>query len=152
MTVKVVLLKDVSNLGRRGEVVDVAEGYARNFLLPRRLAEPASAGRMQEIARNLDLKAKKEERAAAQARSLADRLKGQEVRVAVRAGEGGKLFGSVQTRDIAEAVDSQLGLKIDRKKFEIKEPIRALGRYSVLARLYPGVQAEFTVEVVSSGA
>lgn len=149
---KVVLLKDVPNLGRRGEVVNVAEGYARNYLLPRRLAEPASESRMQEIARNLDLKAKKEERAAAQARSLADRLKGQEVRVAVRAGEGGKLFGSVQTRDIAEAVASQLGIKVDRKKFEIKEPIRALGRYTVLARLHPGVQAEFTVEVVNSGA
>ncbi|MDI6710844.1 MAG: 50S ribosomal protein L9 [Bacillota bacterium] len=149
---KVVLLKDVPNLGRRGEVVNVAEGYARNYLLPRRLAEPASEGRMQEIAHNIDLKAKKEERAAAQARAVAARLTGRAVKVAVRAGEGGKLFGSVQTRDIAAAVASQLGLKVDRKKFEIKEPVRALGRYTVLARLHPGVQAEFTVEVVNSGA
>jgi len=149
---KVVLLKDVPGLGRRSEVVNVAEGYARNYLLPRRLAEPASESRMREIARNLDLKAKKEERAAAEARAMAVRLEGQTVKVAVRAGEGGKLFGSVQAKDIAEAVASQLSIRIDRKKIEIKEPIRTLGRYPVLARLYPGVQAEFAVEVVSSGA
>lgn len=149
---KVVLLKDVAGLGQRGEVVNAAEGYARNYLMPRCLAEPASEGRLKEIARNLDSKAKKQERLKAQACNLADRINGQAVRVAVRAGDNGKLFGSVQTKDIAAAMSEQLGLKIDRKKIELKEPVRALGRYAVVARLFPGVQAEFTVEVVSAGA
>ncbi|MBO8127883.1 MAG: 50S ribosomal protein L9 [Peptococcaceae bacterium] len=145
---KVVLLKDVSSLGKRGDVVQVAEGYARNFLLPRGLAQPATAGKMKEIARVKDMKAQKEAKIKAEAEKLAAKIRGQTVQVPVRVGEGGKLFGSVGTRDIAEALKKSLGVKIDRKKVELEDPIKSLGRFDVVARLYPGVQAEFAVEVV----
>jgi len=145
--VKVILLKDVSNLGKKGDIVNAADGYARNFLFPKGLAEPVTEGRLQEIARNADARAKKEKRIEEQARALAARLKGLTVKVAVRTGEGGKLFGSVSTKDIATALEEQHKISVDRKKLELKEPIKSLGTYQVLARLYPGVQAEFAVEV-----
>ncbi|MEW6725882.1 MAG: 50S ribosomal protein L9 [Bacillota bacterium] len=144
---KVILLKDVSNLGRKGDIVNAADGFARNFLFPKGLAEPVTEGRMQEIARNADARARKEKRLDEQARALAARLKGLTVKVAVRTGEGGRLFGSVSTKDIAAALEAQHKINIDRKKFELKEPIKSLGTYKVLARLHPGVHAEFTVEV-----
>ncbi|MDA8097741.1 MAG: 50S ribosomal protein L9 [Clostridia bacterium] len=149
---KVVLLKDVSGVGKRGEIVNVAEGYGRNFLIPRGIAQEATEGRIKEIAQNRQAKATKEERMAAEARKLAARIKGLSVRVEARAGEGGKLFGSVGNKDVAQALAAQAGIKLDKKKIELKETVKALGSYSALARLHPGVQAEFTVEVVNSNA
>jgi large subunit ribosomal protein L9 len=150
--VKVVLLKDVAGLGVRGAVVKVAEGYARNYLIPKGLAQEATAGRLKEIARRERVKEQKADRLATQARQMADKLAGLTVRIPVRAGEGGKLFGSVGTKDIAQVLATQHNLEIDRKKLEIKEPIKSLGRFPVLARLHPGVQAKFEVEVVSDDA
>ncbi len=149
---KVVLLKDVAGLGVRGAVVKVAEGYARNYLIPKGLAQEATAGRLKEIARRERVKEQKADRLATQARQMADKLAGLTVRIPVRAGEGGKLFGSVGTKDIAQVLATQHNLEIDRKKLEIKEPIKSLGRFPVLARLHPGVQAKFEVEVVSDDA
>jgi large subunit ribosomal protein L9 len=150
--VKVVLLKDVAGLGVRGAVVKVAEGYARNYLIPKGLAQEATAGRLKEIARRERVKEQKADRLATQARQMADKLAGLTVRIPVRAGEGGKLFGSVGTKDIAQVLATQHNLEIDRKKLEIKEPIKSLGRFPVLARLHPGVQAKFEVEVVGDDA
>lgn len=149
---KVVLLKDVAGLGVRGAVVKVAEGYARNYLIPKGLAQEATAGRLKEIARRERVKEQKADRLATQARQMADKLAGLTVRIPVRAGEGGKLFGSVGTKDIAQVLATQHNLEIDRKKLEIKEPIKSLGRFPVLARLHPGVQAKFEVEVVGDDA
>lgn len=149
---KVVLLKDVSGIGKRGEIVNVAEGHGRNFLIPRGMAQEATDGRVREIARNRQAKASKEERMAEEARKLAARIKGLSVKVEARAGEGGKLFGSVGNKDVAQALAAQSGIKLDRKKIELKESMKALGSYPALVRLHPGVQAEFTVEVVNGNA
>lgn len=149
---KVVLLKDVPGVGKRGEIVKVAEGHARNYLIPRQLAEEATEGRLKEIRRNKDVKAKKAAKAEAEARKLATRFKGLVVQVKARCGEGGKLFGSVGNKDVAEALAAQTGIKLDRKKIELHETIKALGVYPVLARLHPGVQADFKVEVVDRDA
>lgn len=149
---KVVLLKDVPGVGKRGEIVNVAEGHARNYLIPRQLAEEATEGRLKEIRRNRDVKAKKAAKAEAEARKLAARFEGLVVQVRARCGEGGKLFGSVGNKDVAEALAAQTGIKLDRKKIELNDTIKALGVYPALARLHPGVQADFKVEVVDRDA
>lgn len=149
---KVVLLKDVSGVGKRGEIVKVAGGYARNYLIPRELAEEATEGRMREVRRIRDVKAQRARKARAGAQKLAARLGGLVVRVEARSGEGGKLFGSVGNKDVAAALAAQAGIKLDRKKIELDETIRALGVYPARARLHPGVQADFKVEVVDRDA
>lgn len=146
---RVILLEDVPRLGKKGVVVNVAEGYARNYLLPRGLAEPATEGKVKEIERAVAARAQKERRAEERARDLAGRLKDLTVRIPARVGEGGKLFGSVSTRDIAAALKKE-GFEVDRKQLVLDEPIKSLGRYRVQARLYPGVQASFWVEVTGN--
>lgn len=145
---KVLLLQDVAGLGTRGQVVRVAEGYARNFLIPKGLAEEVTAGRLRELAKVSRAKEQKAERLTTQARKVAAQLEGLTVRIPVRAGEGGKLFGSVGNKDIAAVLAARHNIKIDRKKLELKESVKSTGKYSVLARLYPGVQAAFEIEVV----
>lgn len=149
---KVVLLTDVSGLGERGEIVEVAAGYARNYLLPRELAEEATAGRMKEVRRIKAAKAQRAQKAKARAQKLAARFKDLVVRVEARGGEGGKLFGSVGNKDVAEALAARADIRIDRKKIELGETIKALGVYPALARLHPGVTADFKVEVVDRDA
>jgi large subunit ribosomal protein L9 len=147
-----VLLKDVAGLGARGEVVRVAEGYARNFLVPKGWAEAATAGRLKELDRRNQARKQRVDRLETQARKTASQLEGLTVRIPARSGEGGKLFGSVGNKDIAAVLAARHGLKIDRKKLELGESIKSLGKFSVLARLYPGVQVEFEVEVVGDDA
>jgi len=149
--VRVILLQDVPRLGKKGSIVQVSEGYARNYLLPRGLAEPATEGKVREIERMTAVRARKERRAEEQARALAERLQNMVVRVPARVGEGGKLFGSVSTRAIAAALKKE-GVEVDRKQLHIGEPIKALGRYRVQARLHPGTQASFWVEVIGDDA
>ena len=144
---KVILLQDVSGLGKRGEVARVADGYARNYLLPRGLAQEATAGTLRDVGRRQEAAQAKEERAVARAREMAGRLEGLQVRVAVRAGEKGKLFGSVGNQDIAEALLAQHGLEVDRKKIALKEPIRSLGEYTVTVRLHHAVYCDIKVLV-----
>ncbi|BAF61068.1 MAG: 50S ribosomal protein L9 [Pelotomaculum sp.] len=144
---KVILLKDVPGQGKKGEVVDVAEGYARNYLFPRGLAEEATKGRMKALGDRQKVLAMKEKKAEEEARALAARLKGVTVVVRAKTGEGGRLFGSVNNKDIAEALASQYNIVLDKKKLLLKEPIKQLGMYSVAARLHPNIQAEVRVEV-----
>ena len=146
---KVILLQDVKGLGPKESTVEVAEGYARNFLIPRGLAVEASAGRLRDLNLRQQVEKNKKERAKAEALKLAERLEGKEVQVAMRAGEGGKLFGSVTTREVAEVLAKDYGIKLDRKQLELKDTIKALGRYPLTARLYPGIQAKFTLVVVA---
>lgn len=147
---EVVLLQDVSGLGRKGEVVRVAEGYARNYLVPRGLAEPLTPGKRKALAVEKETALRREERLMQRARETARCLQGQTIRIGVRIGSTGKLYGSIGTRDIAEAVARQLGLQIDRKQIVLREPIRSTGAYEVTARLHPDVHADFTVEVVAT--
>lgn len=145
---KVILLKDVSGQGKRGDTVNVAEGYARNYLLPRGLATEASAGKMKELAERRQAQALKEQKIEQEARELAASLDKVTVVIKTKTGEGGRLFGSVNNKDVADALAAQHKITLDKKKLVVKEPIKQLGAYSATARLHPSVQAEIKVEVV----
>src|SRR5213592_789909 len=147
---EVILRDHVENVGRRGEVVKVADGYARNYLLPRKLALPATPGNLKQIAREgVTLDAKEaEEKGAAEA--IAARLAGVEVTILRRVGETEALYGSVTTADIAEALAAK-GFEIDRRKLQLDEPIKKLGDFEVAARLHRDVVATVKVKVAAEG-
>ncbi|TEB04164.1 50S ribosomal protein L9 [Pelotomaculum schinkii] len=145
---KVILLKDVPGQGKRGDVINVAEGYARNYLLPRNLASEASQGKMKELAERQQANALKGEKIRREAEELAARLGKITVVVQTKAGEGGKLFGSVNNKDVCDTMVLQHRIRLDKKKVILKEPIKQLGEYSVVAKLHPDVHAEIKVKVV----
>lgn len=145
---RVILQADVAGLGKRGDVVEVSEGYARNYLLPRRLAQEASAGALRAVRHLAEEKQRKAEREREQARRQAARIEGRLVTIRARAGEGGKLFGSVTARDVADAIGAQFGFQVDRRKVLLDEPIRVVGTYPVRVRLHPGVDATVQVRVI----
>lgn len=147
--VKVVLRADVAGLGKRGDIVEVAKGYARNYLEPRRLAFPATEGARQQaeaMRRARDLKDAKDREAAEEvARVLVART----IEVTARAGQGGRLFGSVTAGDVVEAVAAQTGIELDRRALQLEEHIKTVGTHQVTARLHADVQFPITVEVVA---
>lgn len=146
---KVVLREDVKKLGNKGDIIDVAEGYGRNYLIPRGLAVPASKGVLKDVNFVQDSRAKKDARQEQDARHLAERLQELTVTVAAKSGEGGKLYGAVTSRDVAAELERLLSEKIDRRKLEIPEAIKKPGSYPILIRLYPGVHVEITLNVVA---
>jgi len=144
---KVVLTTDVKGLGRRGQVVSVADGYARNYILPKGLgAEPTRAnlkrfeGEAQAVQRRVD-------KETAEAEASADRLDGFSLTVKAKAGEEGRLFGSVTPKDITQGIKNVLGLDIDKKHIELSEPVKSLGTYQVTVNLGPKLNREITVVV-----
>lgn len=145
---KVILDVDVHGLGRRGDVVEVSEGYARNYLFPRRLAREASAGALRAVRHLAEAKQKKADREQEQARRHAELLQGRLVTVRARAGEAGRLFGSVTGRDVADAVEAQFGFTIDRRRVVLEEPIKTVGTYAVRIHLHPGIDATVQVRVI----
>jgi large subunit ribosomal protein L9 len=149
---KVILVADVPKLGNRGTVVEVAEGYARNYLLPRGLAVEATAGRMKELNREKKRQEEKKSQELEQARRQAGLLNGAVVQVTTRAGDKGKLFGSVTNKEIAQAIKNTFHVDIDRRKIDLKEPIKALGSYEVTLKLHPEIQARLRVQVVAEGS
>jgi large subunit ribosomal protein L9 len=149
--VQVILLHDVDKLGYRGDVVEVARGYARNFLLPRRLAEEASAGRLSELQRRDSIKARHEAKSVDEARQLADRLAAAELRFDVKAGPTGALFGSVTPTNIADELWERLKIRVDRRKIGLSEPIKRIGRYQVPIELFTDVGVEVRTLVVPEG-
>ncbi|HAP93040.1 MAG TPA: 50S ribosomal protein L9 [Desulfotomaculum sp.] len=146
---KVVLLEDVKNLGKKGDVAQVAEGHARNYLLPRRLAVEATEGKMKQLAQLQSAADRKKQLEESKAKELAVQLENLSVRVYSRAGEGGKLFGSVNNKDIVDALLQEHGIKIDKKKIVLKEPIKKLGTYSLPVKLYPLVKVHLSVAVLA---
>ena len=146
---KVVLRTDVESLGHKGDLLDVADGYARNYLVPRGLAIVATKGIMVQAAamrRNREVRDLREREVA---RELADRLSAAPIQVKARAGEGGKLFGSVTTADIAAALAALTGVEVDRRKVALGEPLKALGPAEVPVQLHPEVTVTLLVEVVA---
>ena len=130
-----ILLKDVENLGAAGEAIDVSPGYLRNYLLPRRLAQPATAGALEEARRRREAAEQREREAAERAGETAALLSKTVLTIQHRAGEDGKLYGSVTTKEIAEAIAEARGLRIDRKKIQLDDPIREVGTYMVEVEL-----------------
>jgi large subunit ribosomal protein L9 len=144
---KVILTTDVPKLGKQGDVVQVSDGYARNFLLPRNMAIEASASRLHELEqkhRQLEKKKKKEEQTA---QMVKEQIDGQTVVVKARCGESGKLFGAVTSKEIADAIKTRYKVDIDKKRIEIKEPIKQLGEYPVRIRLHQKAIADVKVRV-----
>ena len=148
---KVVLREDVEKLGLRGEVVDVARGYARNFLLPRKLAEPATPSRVAELEKVNARRALNEAQSFEQAQEIAQRLGQAEIRFDVKAGETGVLFGSVTQTQLADAIWEKLKVRVDRRKIELDEPLKRIGRYQVPIELFPEVTVPTRVLVVPEG-
>jgi large subunit ribosomal protein L9 len=147
--VKIVLRSDVANLGRKGDVVEVADGYARNYLVPKGLAMTATKGSARQseaMQRSRQVRDTKEREGA---EATARLLEARRIEITARAGEGGRLFGSVTTTDVAEALEAQTGVHIDRRKLHLDEPIKTLGVHEVPVRLHPEVPVAITVEVVA---
>jgi large subunit ribosomal protein L9 len=149
---QVILKKDVDKVGKIGQLLDVSDGYARNFLFPRGLAEEATEGKLADLKnRQLNKKAK-EDKERQVSEENKKRVQGKMIRVLASAGESGKLFGSVTAAQIAEALKEQHGLKVDKRNIKLPEPVKQPGSYGISIRLYAGVQAEMTllVEIQSS--
>lgn len=145
---KVILLEDVKSLGKKGEVVNVSDGYARNLILPKKLGIEANSKNMND----LKLQNRHAEKLAQEnleaAQVLAAEIEGKQVQISIKAGEGGKIFGSVSTKEIAEAAKDQLGLELDKKKMQLPEALKSLGVHEVSIRLHPKVTATLKVKVV----
>lgn len=144
---KVVLIQDVKSIGKKGELVNVSDGYARNFLLPRKLAKEANAQAMNELknaeaAREYKLKTETE-----QARKSADALNGKTVKIYAKAGQAGKIFGSVTSRELAEEIKRQFGVEVEKRKIALESDIKAFGSYNFDVKLFGGVTATMTVAV-----
>jgi large subunit ribosomal protein L9 len=148
--VRLVLLADVKALGRRGDVVDVADGYARNFLLPRKLAGEADKGALAQLDAQQKARERREAQELADARELAARLESATLTIRAKAGENGKLFGAVTNADVAAAVASALAVTIDKHKIELAGQIKALGSYPVEIKLHKNVVAKAAVDVIST--
>lgn len=144
---EIILLQDVKTLGKKGEKIKVNDGYARNFILPKKLGIEATAKNLND----LKLQKANEERLAAQrledAKALAEKIQAKPVLVKVKSGEGGRIFGSVSTKEIAAACVSQLGFEIDKKKMVLNDPIRACGTVIIPVKLHKDVTAQLTVKV-----
>ncbi|HEV3400551.1 MAG TPA: 50S ribosomal protein L9 [Acidimicrobiales bacterium] len=147
---KVVLRADVPNVGNKGDVLDVADGYARNFLVPRGLALQASKGAVDQAVSMRRAREQREARERGSAEDVAARLTPEVITVAAKAGAEGRLFGSVTAADVVAAVESQTGVALDRRKVHLEEPIKALGRHEVPVRLHSAVELRLAVEVVTA--
>ncbi len=136
-----ILLKDVEDLGTAGEAVDVSPGYLRNYLVPRKLAQPATRGALEEAQRRLAAAEKAAEEAAARAGETAALLSKTVLTIQHQAGEDGKLFGSVTAKEIADAIAEARGLRVERKKIQLEDPIRSVGTFMVDVEVAPGTTA-----------
>ena len=148
---QVILRQDVEKVGLRGEVVDVARGYARNYLLPRKLAEPATPARVAEIEKRADQRARQEASTFEQAKELAATLERTVLRFDVKAGPTGSLFGSVTPTDLADEIWAKAKIRVDRRKIALGEPIKKVGEYVVPVELFTDVTVEVRTLVVPEG-
>lgn len=145
---KLILLKDVPELGGKGDVVDVADGYGRNYLLPKNLAMKATPGALRDAEALLRARREAERRSFEAAEAMARTLVGTRVVLAARAGDEGKLFGSVTTADIVEGVKKFTGIELDKQYIELDEPIKSIGLHEVRVRLHPEVEFPLSLDVI----
>ena len=144
---EIILLQDVKALGKKGEVVNVNDGYARNFILPKKLGVEANGKNLNDLKLQKNNEAKVAQEHLDAAKKLAEELKAGKVVLTMKVGEGGRTFGSVSSKEIAEAVKEQMHLDIDKKKIQLKEQIKTLGTHIVSVKLHPEVTAELNVSV-----
>ncbi|MEE0691609.1 MAG: 50S ribosomal protein L9 [Lachnospiraceae bacterium] len=144
----VILNRDVKGTGKAGEVVKVSDGYARNMLLPKGYATEATDGNIRSLEKQKALQAQKKKEDKAAAEALAEQLKEAKVVIKTKSGEGGRLFGSITSKDIAEEAAKQTGISLDKKKIQLKNPIKMTGTFEVDIKLYPEVTGKLTVQVI----
>jgi len=149
--VKVILLSDVKALGKKGTVKEVADGYARNFLFPKNLAIPATPANLKKWETEQAHLEQKEALEEAEAKRIAAQIDGLTLKFPRKAGEGGKLFGSITGKDIVEELQKKTGIEIDKKQLNPSEPIKAMGEHQIKVHLYRGVTANIEVHVVPEG-
>lgn len=144
---KIILLQDVKKLGKKGDIIEANDGYARNYLIPKKLGAEASGKNIND----LKLQKKNDEKIAAEkladAKALAEKLSGISIDAPIKVGENGKTFGSVSSKEISELLEKQKNIKVDKKKISVKEPIKTLGTYVVQVKLHPEVVADLKVNV-----
>ena len=145
---KVILLQDVKGKGKKDEVVEVSNGYARNYLLPKNLAIEANKENLKKIEQKKEKEAKEKERQQQEAQQLVDKLKDLTVEIKAKSGKEGKLFGSVSSKEIVQATSKQHGIKIDKRKLELPEPIKALGIFEIPYKPHPNVSGFVRVRVI----
>lgn len=144
---KVILLEDVKSVGKKGELVEVSDGYARNFIFKKKLGIEATPKNLNDLKLKKQNEAKVAAENLADAKAFAEEIETKSVELTIKAGQGGKAFGSVSTKEIAIAAKEQLGYDLDKKKMQLKEPIKNIGTYMVPIRLHPKVTAELKVIV-----
>ncbi len=144
---KVILQADVKTLGKKGQVIEVAEGYGRNYLLPRGLAIEATGGNIKILAQQQAADAQKKSKELAAAQDLASRLEKVQLVIKTKMGESGRLFGSVTSKEISDVLQQSHGIVLDKRKVELKEPIKSLGEYELNVKIHPEVQASLKVTV-----
>jgi large subunit ribosomal protein L9 len=147
--VKVILRADVADVGHKGDVLDVADGYARNYLVPRGLAMAASKGALAQAESMRRARAVRDTRDREAAEEIATKLTPLTITIPARAGAEGRLFGSITPADVAAAVQAQSGIEVDRRRLHLDDPIRALGAHEIPLRLHPDVEVRLNVEVVA---
>lgn len=146
---KVVLLADVKGHGKKGEVVEASDGYARNFLFPRGLAKEATKGVLNEVKGQNEAKAYHKEQEVLAAKETAAKLEGQKVTVKSKAGDNGKLFGKVTNQNVADAIKYQLHIVVDKRKVQLPDGLKTTGSHEVEVKVYPEISAKIVVEIVS---
>jgi large subunit ribosomal protein L9 len=146
---KVILQQEVKKLGKKGDIIEVSEGYARNYLLVQKLAIPATSSNVNNASQQKASEERKQQRALDEANLLAAQMSKVEVTIGVKMGEGGKLFGSVASKDIADALLSQHKIEMDKRKIDLKDAIKALGTYPVSIKLHPEISAKIQVHIIA---
>ena len=148
---KVILLQDVPKVGKKDQVLEAKEGYARNYLSPKTLAVEATPANMKELQRQEKIRAEKAAELKAEAVALGEKLKNTTVTIQTKCGAGGKLFGAVTNKEIAEQLEKSTGIKIDKRKINLEENIKTLGTYRPLVKLHPDVHVELAVKIIEQG-
>ncbi len=146
---KVILLQDIANQGKQGEVVTVADGYARNYLYPRKLAIEAAGGALKNLQAKHDLEERRAERMRADADRTAEQLGDKTITLTVKAGQNSRLYGRITAADIAEAVERDLSIKLDKRKVGLLDPIKAVGEYDIPIKLHRDVTVPLKVAVIA---
>lgn len=145
---KVLLLKDIEGLGKKGEIIEVSDGYARNYLFPRRLAQEVTERMLRSIEEEKLLKQKKEERAIIKFRKDKEILEKETFTIRTKVGEKGKLFGAITSKDIAEEIQRKCKIAVDKKQILLEEPIKNIGKYEIEIKLHPQIVAKIRLEVI----
>lgn len=146
---KVILLDNIKGVGKKDEIINASDGYARNYLLPKKLAVEANAENMSKLNNKKESAIYKKDQEKQNAEELAKKLKGIMLKIKVKAGENGKIFGGVTSKEISENIKSQYNFVVDKKKIELKDTIKTLGSFNVSIKLFEGITADLRVEVIS---